>query len=228
MKPIFFFIILFIIIGCSIGSKAKNDMEKENQVKLTENSKVFDGAYDDVFYKNKFARGRDTLQYYLKNVKYDSSLFYAYHALTTANINLLNFQEADSVNKFINRSELDAQEDLEWLGDALELSLQFGKFDLAMLYSNERYGHAGNKEPVWLQKNSFLYRKWLIFSLMHKCDSAKGYLGAYIEALKKLDQVREWQNIDSTKMKYFENQLKSDCPLMDSVGLNLPTIVVYQ
>lgn len=223
----FYYLLILLSFGCSTNEKESENMSSKSFVSV-EKSEALQIAYDDVFRDRNYSRARDTLDYYLSDLEYDSSLFDAYYALTFSYLNLLNFQKADSVNKLIDRTTLTSMEDLQWIENAFELSLHSGEYDQALKYNNEIYDHTGSKQPVWLDKYFFIYNKWLIFSLKEECDSAKGYLGAYIAALEKLDQVREWQGIDSTKMEYFENQYKSSCPLIDSVGLNLPTIIVHQ
>lgn len=224
MKSLYILSLLLLYSSCSV----KQDSKNQKKSTLTENSTVFDRAYENVFDKKKYEQGKDTLEYYLGNQKYDSSLYYSYHALAYAYIHLYDFEKADSVISLVDRSELNNEEEVEYLQDAAEVSMQLGNYDKAKKYLFQLHHHPGRETPIWIQDNTFLHMMWLVNSLMSECDSSKFYLIRYIDSLEKLKQIREWQGIDSTKMNYFKSQIQDSCPLIDSVGLNLPVIVVHK
>lgn len=225
MKIVHFAAILILTLACN--SRKKEEVATRGVPQTIQASEVFQAAHDNIFFLDKFDQGKDTLEKYMAGWTYDSTLFKSYRSLTYAYMLLLNFDKADSVNRLIDRTKLKGKDEILWYQDAIEINTQLGRLDSASSLIFQIYRHPASQMPHWLEDNVLMYHLWVLNSLMENCDSSAHYLTKYIESLDSLEQIRQWQGIDSSKMEYFRRQLDSPCPFVDSVGLTLPTIQIH-
>jgi len=208
---------LAVAVGC--GTEPKAISNESTTTTDSVETEYFDSK-DDIQYRERLLRGRDTLLHYLKNRTPDPINFENYHVLIADLIKLNDFERADSVQILIDRNKLDDSQQLKWINTAIIIGLNLKRFDDVMIYLDQRSHYTMTKDENWIYQNDYLYTKWYVHSMNRNCDSAKEYLSLYIQDVEDHDIIRHWRSIDSTKFSHLKNQLKTNCPTMDSVALS--------
>lgn len=215
-----------IIATIFLSSCFHVDNKVDNSI-VTDSSQVLSSAKYNVLSNIKIDQGVDTLEKVLRHQDYKPQLFDSFHTLTYAYIYLSSIEKADSVFNLIKREGLNENQDILWLCDAYLINIERGRYDKALTNLNQIYHHSLSKTSLKNRTSYFFYEKWYLYSQIKECDSAKYYLNSYILTLKTNPANAEIQNIDTVKMKHFENISKQDCPLVDSASQQIRRIIPY-
>lgn len=211
---------MLIFVGCTPRSENQETVET---TMLSENEYL--NPYDDIINHRNYQRARDTLSFYLQQSEYDTSLFRAYQMLVRCFIHFHQFEKADSVMGLIDSSALEGHGEKTYIKLMYELTMQRGEFETALQYLNDtkKYHNDGYLPPE-INVAIFYFSKWMVFSKLKQCDSSKTYLEKYLNSIKHTPKMIEYHWLDTEKLNYYNIQLESECPLIDSVGMSTPIV----